>query len=92
MSYQIRYTDASMVKQVKTHHKRRTKLAIALCVIMLLVSLLKVDSVQDFWIPGETDVTKMAFSSFTQELREGKKLSEAIAVFCRRVIESDILE
>ena len=92
MSYQIRYTDASVVKQVKTHHKRRTKLTIALCVILLLVSMLRFDSVQNFLIPGETNVTKAAFSLFTQELRDGKKLSEAIEVFCRQVIESDILE
>ena len=92
MAYQIRYTDASMVKQDKIVRKPNVKLAIFACFALLLVSLLQIKSVQNFFIPGDPEVTKAAFTSFTQELRAGKRLGDAITTFCRQVIESDTLE
>lgn len=92
MSYQIRYTDTSMVKQDKKIRKPRVKLVILVCSVLLLVGLLQIKSVQNFLIPGDPEVTKAAFTSFTQELRAGERLGDAITTFCRQVIESDTLE
>lgn len=92
MSYQIRYTGACVVKQNKKYRKPNLKLAIAICSALLFIGLLQIESVRNFLIPGNPEVTKSAFKSFTQELRAGEKLSDAAAVFCRQIIESDAVE
>lgn len=92
MAYQIRYTDTSMVKQERKIRKSNVKVAIIICSALILAGILQIKSVQNFLIPGDPEVTKAALSSFAQELRAGERFSDAAAVFCRQVIESDVVE
>ena len=92
MSYQIRYSGNAMVKKEKIYRKPIVKFAIIICLALSFVVMFQIEAVQNFFIPGDPKVTKAAFSSFTQELREGKRFSDAAAAFCKHVIESDTLE
>lgn len=92
MAYQIRYGDMAIIKETKQARKPFMKWIAALCGVLFLALMLRLKPVQDFLIPGDPDVTRAAFSSFTQELRNGEGFRDAAAVFCRQVIESDTLE
>ena len=92
MAYQIRYTDASMVKVDRKNCKPNVKVAIFICSALMFAGILQIKSVQNFLIPGDPVVTKAAFASFTQELRAGERLGDAIATFYKQVIESDSIE
>lgn len=92
MSYQIRYSGNAMVKKEKIYRKPNMKLAIIICLTLALVGMFRIEVVRNFFIPGDPKVTKAAFSSFTQELKNGKRFSDAVAVFCKHIIESDTLE
>ena len=92
MAYEIRYTDTEIVKESKSSRKVFMKWVVCFCVALFLGLLLQLRSVQDFLIPGDPEVTRAAFSGFTKELREGGSFRDATAVFCKQVIESDVLE
>ena len=92
MAYQIRYTDKCIMKEIKSYRKPLYKWIIGVCSILLLGGALRFQAVQDFLIPGDPDVTRAAFSSFTRQLQEGERFSDAATVFCRRIIESDELQ
>ena len=92
MAYQIRYEDSEMIRETKSVRKRVIKWVVCFCAVLFISLVLRLRQVQDFLIPGDPAVTRVAFSSFTQELREGESFRDAAAVFCRQVIESDVLE
>ena len=92
MSYQIRYSDMSFTKKPIKSKKPLYKWITVLAAMMASAYMLQLETVQNFLIPGDPDVTKSAFASFTKELREGERFADAVAVFCREVIESDRVE
>ena len=42
-------------------------------------------------LPGDPTVTKQAFSELTQQLRQGEAVGDAVAAFCREVIDGAAL-
>lgn len=42
-------------------------------------------------LPGDPAVTKQAFSLMTQQLRQGEAIGDALAAFCREVIDGAAL-
>lgn len=92
MAYQIRYSDTSFTKKPIKKRSLLYKWITILAIIVASVYMLQWESVQNFLIPGDPDVTKSAFASFTKELKEGERFADAVAVFCREVIESDRVE
>ena len=92
MAYQIRYTDSSVIKEQKINNVVGSKWIVGFSIAFLIGGILQLESVKNFLIPGNPKVTKAAFSSFTQQLRDGEEFYDAAAVFCRQIIESDTLE
>lgn len=92
MAYQIRYSGAAMVKEVKKPRKMNIKIGIIVCLALMFIGLLQIETVQNFFIPGDPQSTKAAFSSFTNELRAGEPFSDAAAVFCRQILQGEDIE
>ena len=92
MAYQIRYTETTISKK-NIHNKQWAIKWIAACVTVAALGwLLHQDKIQNALIPGDPEITKAAFSSFTEDLKDGARFGEAAAAFCRQIIESDIIE
>lgn len=98
MSYTIQYGPSGKAEaewnSSRTKRKRRTAAAILLAVVAIGVLLLGgADRVRDFLIPGDPEVTKAAFAQFTENIRQGEPVGDAITAFCREIIDNaDIQE
>ncbi len=44
--------------------------------------------IADFLIPGDSMVTKSAFSEFLKNVHNGESISDAALTFCREIIEN----
>ena len=92
MAYQIRYTNNSVNKVKKGYPPVYVKYVLGVFAVILIAVILHLQPVQNFMIPGDPEITRAAFHSFTRELREGERFQDAAAVFCRQIIESDVIE
>ena len=92
MAYQIRYEDTAVIKKTKPQQKIISAWIVSLCVVALLAGSLRLESVQNFLIPGDPEVTKAAFSAFTRNLENGDSFTDAATAFCRQIIQKDIDE
>lgn len=89
MSYQIEYSSSNIVKKPVPIKKRKLGALISVVAVLLVAGLLQIETVQNFLIPGDAEVTKTAFYTFTQALEEGEPFPDAAAAFCRQLIERD---
>ena len=95
MSYQIVY-NSDNTKKVKLRNRKKQKPLTIVIVAVLLFGVLKFSSwdnpLWDYLIPGDADITKSAFQSFTDSLNNGDPFSDAVYVFCDTVIQGAALE
>ena len=66
--------------------KRRMIAVAVICVVLLVAVLGKTDRIQNLLIPGNPEVTKAAFAQFSDDIRNGDRLDEAITAFSREII------
>ena len=92
MAYQIQYTNNSANKVNERYSQSYIKYIFGIFLLIFVAAMLHLQPVQDFLIPGDPEITRAAFETFTQELGEGERFRDAAAVFCRQIIESDIIE
>ena len=92
MGYQIAYGAAL----VKTHIPERRKIRIsiksagiffAVFLILIVFFLGSREAVQDFLLPGNSQITKAALSKLVTELQEGEPLSASFDAFCREIVD-----
>lgn len=90
MGYIIQYDpekNAQYPSKAVRHGRKGRYFVIAIFLCMIFVLAIRYRSaVQDWLIPGDTAVTTAAFETFSDEVRNGKPLGEAIAAFCKEVI------
>lgn len=91
MAYQIQYAGTSLIKKTIKAHHLPMKWIVGCCVVILFCGLFSLESVREFLIPGNAEATKAAFASFTRELQEGERFSDAVESFCIELIERDTL-
>ena len=92
MAYKIQYIDSHLTKKVESRRTLYIKWIAITVVVFVVAGMMRLDAVQDFLIPGNPEITKAAFSTFTQELKAGERFNDAAAAFCRQIIESDNVE
>ena len=94
VSYQIIY-NTNEIKPQKTHKKRKHKSLFIVIIVILFLGVLRYSSWDNtLWeqlIPGNTEVTKSAFQTFTESLENGASFSDAVFVFCDTVIQGAAL-
>lgn len=92
MSYTIQYGSSGKLEDDWNVQYRREKghiiKRVLLCILGLafLISL-KFETVQNFLIPGDAEVTKAAFFQFTEDIQSGEQFKDAVYTFCREIID-----
>ena len=95
MAYQIQYGQTAMHIKLEDDRKKKSspwiKSLIPVLVVLFLAYLLNTDSVQEFLIPGDKEITKAAWSQMTQSLEDGEPLTEVFRTFCSEIVhKSDV--
>lgn len=93
MSYQIKYR--SFGEEKKGPKKPYPWLATALLVIFLFLGAMTVKYkglrwVTDYLLPGDPAVTAAALESMAEDLKNGESLPDAVAAFCRQIMEQSV--
>ena len=84
MSYTIRY-EPEKSKKYPIYNRNWTK---AVAIVLIIVVLVGVGLRSGWLIPGDPEVTVGAFEEMIEKLREGKRVSDAVTVFCIEVLEN----
>ena len=92
MGYRIRYGQTA-VKEViaQTQLQKEKKLSlkwIAVVCVMIAITILGKTGCLDFLIPGDKEVTRQAFSSMVENVREGENVKTAITAFCMEILNN----
>ena len=90
MSYRINYR--SFGEEKKGPRKTHSWLASALLVIFLLFGAITVKQkglswVTNYLLPGDPAVTAAALENMAEDLKNGESLQDAVAAFCRQIME-----
>lgn len=92
MGYRIQYSQTLIREPLYEPISKKKSAApfrwIAAGCILLALTLLGRVGCLDFLIPGDKTVTKQAFSSMVNEVREGEDLKTAITTFCMEILNS----
>ena len=93
MGYQIQYGQTIVKTFVSERKKFRisrkgTGVLIIVLVILLVIALGSREAVQDFLIPGNSQVTRAAVSKMVSDLKEGEPLSACFEAFCREIVDA----
>lgn len=92
MSYQIQYPIVSRLERKCAGRKGLPNIlvAIAICVIILTVTVyvVGVQTVVEYMIPGNNEITVSAFCEMQDNLSDGMSAKDAITAFCTEIIES----
>lgn len=93
MGYSIQYGTSGKLEESWHANKKKIKRKIAAAVLVCaaVLALLfsgSVEAVRDFLVPGNPEITKAAFAQFTENIRQGNNVSDAIYTFCREIIEN----
>lgn len=93
MSYRIEYEGVSAEENI-CGANRKTGLwmkgiyvLIVLCVVIFIL-FGNMEVAESIFIPGNPEITKAAFLSFTEDLQEGSTFRDAFITFCREIIEN----
>ena len=92
MGYQIRYGQ----KMVKTYVPERKKFkttrkqiwTVCVCLMLLLAIIFgSQENVQNFLLPGNGEVTRVAISKMVAALKAGAPFADSFEVFCREIVD-----
>ena len=95
MSYVIEY-GTGLKKKYPVRQKKPAKnkavlmLASVAFALVLLCSLLKIDSIRKVILPGDPQTTEEAISLFVNAIKAGEGIYDSFSVFCKEVIASSI--
>ena len=87
MSYQIHYeTEKSRMYPMKTVRISRKRIITYVGIGILIIALLSIRESRGFFIPGDPEETREAFSQLIDDLRSGDTLGDAVMTFCKEII------
>lgn len=92
MAYRIKYASfGEEIKQSKDLYLRKS-IAAGLLVLVLLIGAMTIKLgglrwVTEYLLPGDPAVTAAALEGMVIDLREGENLYDAVAAFCREIME-----
>lgn len=91
MSYRIVYGEEPVFKQKKIRTGRIAAYT-AVCLILFASLTLKfwpsgAELLQEVFLPGDAEVTRHALSNMAENLRAGEAIGDAVAVFCREIVD-----
>lgn len=92
MGYQIMYSpeDNHKYPTIKSRRKHRWLIPVVISVALFIsAGIPKVrNHLEYLLIPGDTQITKAAFSAMLEQIKTGEPINEAVTAFCREIIEN----
>ena len=86
MSYQIKYDPSRRRKFYTEKRKKIPGWLLIFAWVAVAVTIFNKE-LKDVLIPGDPHVTKAALSNLTDDLREGEPLKDAVAAFCKEILD-----
>lgn len=92
MGYKIKYEN-EIVKEILKEPAKQTRSAfiwwfLTACCVLAFIIHNSGAFLGDYFIPGDTAVTKDALTAFAEDVRAGESIKEAFAAFCMEIIEN----
>lgn len=92
MSYRIVYGEEPVRWQRKSMRVGRIAAYTTVCLILFASLTWKfwpagAEVLQEVFLPGDADVTRQALSNMAENLRAGEAIGDAVAVFCREIVD-----
>lgn len=96
MGYQIHYAEASVIKipvaEQLVSKRSGSGRWIIICIIVLSLVFAGKFGYLDFLIPGDKDVTRQAFSTMVEDVKEGGSVRSAVTAFCQEILDNAELD
>ena len=91
MGYRIHYGE-NVIKEYIPESKNRSNIkllwVLIVCCAFIFAFSRNKDTIINYLLPGNKEVTRAAISTFADDLRHGESLSDAAVAFCREIIEN----
>ena len=92
LGYSIEYgASGTFETRWQTNRKKRRKAVVTMFLLGIITLVLifsgRIKAVQDFLIPGNPEITRAAFTQFTEDIRQGNRFDDAIYTFCKEIID-----
>ena len=93
MAYKIQYGQTMIKTDISAKERNSGKniRSLLLCVVVAVVAVVllsKSKKLESFIYPGNAQITKEALSDFTDDVRDGGDLKDALLVFCQEIINN----
>ena len=93
MGYRITYVNSTIRRRRTGIHPLRLQGLIGAFLILFLLLTnaywpAGAQKLREFLIPGDPEVTMLAAEELVQDLHSGEAVSDAVAAFCREILES----
>ena len=94
MGYLISYgqtTVKEIIKEKQKFHfgKNQIYVIVACSLLLMAIFLGSKKSVQNFFLPGNSEVTRTALDKMVRGIREGESVGNAVTAFCREIVQSE---
>lgn len=93
MGYRIQYGEKvtkEFISESKHIQKIKTRLVciLIICFATIFAFSKYKESLINFFLPGNKDVTRTAIAAFADDLRQGESVKDAAVAFCREIIDN----
>ena len=89
MGYRIVYSNDSQTDRKIGNDRRKWRIAVFAAAIFLTVSVFwpqSRDILLELWIPGDVESFQTGFVKFSDQLKNGSSVRDALMVFCREIL------
>ena len=89
MAYHIRYGKTTVKERIaclRSSENFKLYNWIFVGILTVAISLLGRFGALDFLIPGDREITKAAFQTMVEDVREGEHVSDALTAFCEEIL------
>ena len=91
MGYYIQYGKKTTMERLasRQHSKKTVTLKAGIAAGLLAIAILLGQlGILDFLIPGDKEITKDAFNTMLNDVKEGENLKTAITAFCENILDN----
>ena len=74
------------------NHRTFAGLMLILVSVAVTLIAIRLEAVQNFLIPGDKAVTKVAFTNMITDIRDGEPVADAVVAFCSEIIDHGKME
>lgn len=91
MGYLIRYDPENDHKYIAVGQRKFKPVLAWICVFVILLGIVAAFSepIRKALIPGNPEVTSVAFECLVTDIQEGESIGDSVTTFCQRIIMND---